>query len=130
MNFHRLLRPYQEGGTKETHVRRDMGTVIDYLINKKGYPLDVVGGGIFIIFMYLHHGGRFMGDGSYGSKGRELITAIRIECDKLVRIKLESAVQKEFIEGYARESRYYMKPWRRLLIEMSNGNFKIDHSPL
>ena len=80
--------------------------------------------------MYLYNGGKFLGDGSYGSKGRELVTAIRMECDKLMRIKLESSIQREFIEGYAKELRYYMKPWRRIMHEAVNSKIKIEHSPL
>lgn len=131
MNFHRLLRPYQEGGTESNHVRRDMGTIVNYLVNKKGYPLDVVGGALFKIFMWLDAGNKFEGDGKYGSKGKELVTSIRMQCDHLMREKLEAITYKMFVQQYAKDLKHYLKPWPlRVYLEMRDGDFKIDHSPL
>ncbi len=110
MNFNQLLIPYNKGGTEREQVERTMGTIIDYLLNKKGYPLDIVSAAIFTVFMWLNTGGRFLGDGSYGSPGRELITAIRIKCDELFQLKLESTTYQVFVEQYAAELACYLKP--------------------
>lgn len=91
-DFEKLLDPYREGGTKEQPVRRCMGTIVDFLVNKKKYPVDVAGAAILIVFTEMFKGKAFNGDGSYGSCGRELITAIRMACDKLLQNKMQDKV--------------------------------------
>lgn len=91
-DFAKLLEPYIDGGTKEQPVKRCMGTIIDFLVNKKKYPVDVAGAAILIIFTEMFKGREFKGDGSYGSKGRELVTAIRMTCDKLLQNKMQDQV--------------------------------------
>ena len=110
MDFNKLLIPYNKGGTERDNVERTMGTIINYFLNKKCYPIDVVGASIFMIFMFLDAGGKFRGDGSYGSPGRELITSIRIKCDELLAIKLESITYQTFIEQFAAGLTYHIKP--------------------
>lgn len=91
-NFDALLEPYSEGGTPDHPVKRSMGTIFDFLINKKKYPLDVAGAALLIVFNELFTGKVFMGDGSYGSKGRELVTYIRMKCDEIAQNKLKLQV--------------------------------------
>ena len=105
MDFNELLKPYKEGGREDNPTERTIGTIMDYLINKKGYPLDIVGASIFSVFFWLDSGNEFKGDGKYGSKGRELVTSIRIKCDVLLRQRLEGETYKAFIEMYAKELR-------------------------
>jgi len=100
MDFQRLLVPYAQGGTERDPVERTMGTITDYFINKKGYPIDIVGAAIFTIFLWLDAGNEFKGDKSYGSKGRELVTSIRMKCDELAQLKLESLTYQIFIEQF------------------------------
>ena len=117
MNFDELLKPYSEGGFKERPVKRTMGTITDYLINKKGYPLDIVGAAIFSIFFWLDAGNEFKGNGKYGSKGKELVTAIRMKCDELLYKRLDGEACKVFIEMYANELKNHITPhkseWER-----------------
>jgi len=103
MNFNTLLKPYEEGGTKSQPIKRTMSTIIDYLANKKQYPLDVIGGALFLIFIWLDNDNEFKGDGSYGSKGKELVTSIRMKCDELLQFKLEAETYKIFVEMYGKE---------------------------
>lgn len=103
MNFKDILKPYEEGGTESNPVKRTMGTITDYLLNKKQYPLDIVGGAIFLVFTWLNAGNLFKGDGSYGSKGSELVTSIRLKCDELLKARLESVTYKTFVEVYSQE---------------------------
>ena len=101
MKFEKLLNPYVKGGTKSNPVKRSMGTIIDYLINKKGYPIDIVGASIFYVFFWLNAGNEFKGDESYGSKGKELVTAIRLKCDELLKERLISLNHEIFVEQFA-----------------------------
>lgn len=122
MDFNRLLKPYREGGTKEKPVERTMGTIADYLINKKRYPPDIVGGAIFMVFMWLDSGGEFEGNDKYGSKGKELVTSIRMKCDELVRKRIESEIYKEFIEAYAVDLKRCITPnWKRKFLKWWKG---------
>lgn len=91
-DFEKLLDPYREGGTQNQPVRRTMGTIIDFLVNKKKYPVDVVGAAILIVFTELFNGKQFSGDGTFGSMGRELVTYIRMTCDKLLQKKKQDEV--------------------------------------
>lgn len=101
MNFNLLLRAYREGGTKDQPIERTMATIVDYLMNKKQYPADVIGGALFLVFNWLAMGHKFHGDGTYGSRGRELVTAIRLKCDELLHEKIEAETYKAFVEAYS-----------------------------
>jgi len=110
MDFKELLKPYKEGGNADNPSERTIGTIMDYLLNKKMYQMDIVGGAIFLVFNYLNSGGEFKGDGSYGSKGRELVTSIRMKCDELQQQRIEGVVYQMFMENYAEDLRSYILP--------------------
>lgn len=84
-----LLLPYQEGGTKEIPIRRSSGTILDWLINKKKFAPDIAGAGLISVLMELRNGLSFQGDGTYGSKGRELIHYVADRCDEFNRRDLQ-----------------------------------------
>ena len=90
IDFEELLEPYRVGGTKQFPIRRTMGTIVDYLLNKKKYPKEIVGSAILGVFLELREGKRFEGDGSYGAPGRALVTYIRRQCDLLLNLKHEA----------------------------------------
>jgi len=113
MNFEKLLEPYRQGGTEENPVKRTMGTIVDYLVNKKGYPLDTVGAAIFTIFFELDTGRVYNGDGSYGSKGRELVTAIRMRCDEYTHEKLAAISNIVFLEQFGEHLKSLMIPKKK-----------------
>jgi len=110
MDFDKLLEPYRDGGTENKPVERTIGTIIDYLINKKGYPLDTVGAAIFTIFFRLDAGLVYKGDGSYGSKGRELVTSIRMLCDEYTRTKLTAVSNALFLEQFGENLKSILTP--------------------
>lgn len=91
-NFEKLMDPYREGGSQTRPVKRTMGILVDWLVNKKKYPIDVAGAAILIVFTEMFKGREFAGDGTYGSKARELDTVIRMTCDKLLQNKLKNKV--------------------------------------
>lgn len=107
-DFEKLLDPYREGGTETTPVRRTMGTIVDWLANKKKYPIEIVGAAILLAFMDLRNGKRFDGDGSYGSKGNDFVQSIRAICDKLARKQLEGDVYKRLAEARVEEIKAFI----------------------
>ena len=113
MNFEKLLKPYKDGGVEDRPVERTMGTIIDYLINKKGYPIDVVGAAIFTVFFQMDTGLVFKGDGSYGSAGRELITTIRRTCDEYSQAKFNAVSNALFIEQFGSHLKKMVVPPKR-----------------
>ena len=117
MNFKKLLQPYTQGGNKEHPVERNMGTIFDYLINKKGYPINVVGAAVFSVFFWLNTGNSFKGNGTYGSEGKELVTSIKLKCDEFLKYEIERETYKAFIEMYAEDLRVAIIPlWKRRFI--------------
>ena len=84
-NFDILLEPYLEGGSKDHPVTRSWGTVIDWLINKRKFPPDVVGAGIFLTWLEIKKNGDFRGDGTYGSPGDEFVNYIRQVCASIMK---------------------------------------------
>jgi len=102
-SFSKLLEPYVQGGTESQPVKRTIGTIMDWLINKKKYPVDVAGAGLLFLFMDLKGGKMFEGDGSYGSPGRALVTNLRFICDGLLRGKLTNVFYQQIAEGKIKE---------------------------
>lgn len=117
-DFNELISPYSEGGTKEQPVERSIGTIFDYLINKKRYPLDVAGAALLITFNELHNGKVFEGDSTYGSPGRQLVTYIRMKCDQINQLQLKRQVfeniagaRMDVLEELSFEMTRSMIPW-------------------
>lgn len=117
-DFDKLLEPYKQGGTRENPVERSIGTIFDYLINKKRYPVDVAGAALLIIFNDLHKGKVFEGGNRWGSSGRQLVTAIRMKCDEILQYKLKQQVfesiagaRMEALQELVFESVHSQTPW-------------------
>ena len=122
MDFKELLKPYEEGGLEHKPVKRTMGTIVDYLLNKKNYPIDVVGGAVFQVFFWLDCGNEFKGNDKYGSKGAEMVTAIRKKCDTILQERLAGLTFGVFIQQYAKELKIMMLPaWKLKLINWWAG---------
>lgn len=98
LDFNALLEPYKEGGTESDPVERNIGTITDYLLTRKKYSYDIVGKAIFKVFIELSNGLEFEGDGSYGSKGREMVTYLRKTCDLLNHKELKVNIEKFILE--------------------------------
>jgi len=97
-SFDLLLEPYKEGGTPNEPVERNIGTLVDWLINKKKYPEDVAGAALLTLFLDLKRGRVFEGDGSHGSAGRELVKTLRFICDAHLNYKLKNKFYKHTAE--------------------------------
>lgn len=118
-DFEKLLDPYREGGTETKPVRRTMGTLIDWLLNKKKYPIDVVGAALLKVFLELHQGKRFEGDGTYGSPGHELCLGLRTVCDEMNKVTVQNKMYQWMAQNVfmsvakwaAEETKRQMKPW-------------------
>lgn len=117
-DFEKLIEPYREGGTPQHPVRRTWGTVIDWLVNKRKFPPDIVGAGIFLVWMKIKRDGPFEGDGSYGSAGNEFVQSIRVMCASL----MQQHMSKQIFSGMAGEIEkrikesikaeiFYLFPW-------------------
>jgi hypothetical protein len=117
-DFEALLAPYREGGTKEAPVTRTWGTVIDWLINKHRFPAEVVGAGIFLVWMKIKRDGHFKGDGSHGSAGNDFVHAIRIMCASVMQQKVSQKIFtgmagkiEEQIKLGFKQDFWQMTPW-------------------
>jgi hypothetical protein len=102
-DFSAIIKNYQKGGTKNVPVRRTWGTVVDYLLNKKNYPPDIVGSAIMLTFLRIKEQGHFEGDDTYGSAGREFVTSIRSNCDMLLHYQLMGEIYKAVAESTGRD---------------------------
>lgn len=81
LNFDKLLEPYTEGGTRNSPVKRTIGTMTSKLMISHRFPPEIVGAAIYKVFWQMAHNNlEFKGDGTYGSKGRELFSCIKAQC--------------------------------------------------
>ena len=102
-DFSKIIKHYSEGGTEDVHVGRTWGTVVDYLLNKKNYPADIVGSAIMLTFLRIKKQGHFAGDDTYGSAGREFVTSIRSNCDMLLHYQMMGEIYKVVAESSGRD---------------------------
>ena len=83
-DIEKLLKPYENGGTKESPVKRTIATLSTKLLYQYKFSPDIVGKALFQTFFDMaHHGLEFKGDGTYDSNGTELFTHIRNLCIEL-----------------------------------------------
>jgi hypothetical protein len=122
-----LLQPYKEGGTKEHPIERSTGTVLDWLINKKKFPPDIAGAGLVASLMDVKQGKSFPGDGSYGSRGHELVHYVAMKCDEFNKTKLSAEMFKtiagakiEVMEDVIFERVRAMLPWWIRLVSIGS----------
>jgi hypothetical protein len=95
----KMLKPYVEGGTESSPVKRSLKTIASILIYKNGFSPDIVGAAIFKVFdRMINKGLAFQGDGSYGSKGRELFSCIKAQCVDIAEKQSADAVRASISE--------------------------------
>ena len=99
LDFEKLMEPYRDGGTENKHIRRTIAMEVDWLVNRKRYPVEVAGGALLLTFMRIMKEGQFKGDGSYGSAGNEFDQNVRQAADILNRKALLSETYKTLAEG-------------------------------
>ena len=83
------LAPYKDGGTENRKVERSSGTILDWLINKKKFSPEMAGAGLISTLMEMKQGLSFPGDGTYGSKGDEMVHYIAQKCDRFNKKQLQ-----------------------------------------
>lgn len=117
-DFEKLLEPYKESGHVDMPVERNWGTIISWLVNTYKFPPDIVGAGIFLVWMKIKRDGHFKGDGKYGSPGREFVHAIRTMCASVMQErvtkkifsgmagKIEQQIKSAFVSDF-----WAMMPW-------------------
>ncbi len=95
----KMLKPYMEGGTEASPVKRSLKTIASTLIYKNGFSSDIVGAAIFKVFdQMMNKGLVFQGDGTYGSKGRELFSCIKAQCVDMAEKQSADAVRTSISE--------------------------------
>ena len=95
----KLLKPYQEGGTEQSPVKRSLKTIATSLMYKNKIPVEVVGAAIFKVFDRMANNNlEFKGDGSYGSRGRELFSCIKAQCLDILEQQSVNNVKKTIME--------------------------------
>lgn len=97
-SFENLLEPYKEGGLKDKPIERTVGGILEWLIFQRKYPSDIAAAGMLLVFIDLHNGRAFKGDGSYGSAGDELDRTIAMVCNGLVQHRLKDRLYQELAE--------------------------------
>ena len=107
-NFDKLMEPYKEGGSADKPIERTMAMIVDWLVNRKKYSVEVAGGAILLTFMRIMKEGHFKGDGTYGSPGDSLDQNIRQAADVLNRKTLLTKTYKRLAEGRAVEMKRFM----------------------
>lgn len=131
-DFEQLLEPYRDGGPDKLHkVERSWGTIIDWLINRHKFPADVVGAGIFLVWMHIKANGHFNGDGSWGSAGNQFVHAIKTSCASI----MQQQMSQQIFSGMAGEIEQKIKmayqhdlwrniPWWVKMFAMNWWKFK------
>lgn len=107
-DFEKLMTPYKDGGSEDKPIERTMGMIVDWLVNRKKYSVEIAGGAILLTFMRIMKEGHFKGDGTFGSAGDELDQNIRQAADVLNRRTLLAETYKKLAEGRAVEMKRFM----------------------
>lgn len=96
INFVNLLEPYKEGGIEDDPVERTLETITSKLVISYRLPIPVVGAAIFKVFFAMANEGlEFKGNGTYGSKGRELFSCIKAQAIDMAKKGTTEAVLEE-----------------------------------
>jgi hypothetical protein len=123
-DFEALIEPYKDGGKPDMKVERTWGTMIDWLMNKRKFPPDVVGASIFLLWMRIKQDGHIphdldeKGRPIYGSAGRKFAHALAGICAGLMKEKISGNIFSDMantIEGRVkaafRNDIFSLMPW-------------------
>ena len=92
-NIDRLIRPYREAGAENSKVERTLETISTGLLFKHKIPAHIAGAAIYKVFYKMAFEDlKFEGDGTYGSKGRELFSCIKAQAVDMVQNESAEAV--------------------------------------
>ena len=94
-----LIRPYEEGGTKDVPIKRTLRTITNALLVRYSFPPDIAGAAIWkVLNEMVVRGLEFKGDGSYGSKGAEFFSCIKAQAAEMLGKKSEDIVKEEMLK--------------------------------
>jgi hypothetical protein len=128
-DFDALIAPYKEGGKEDRPIERTWGTMIDWLINKRKYPPDIVGASIFLVWMRIKQDGHIPPDYTrpdpkadpipiYGSAGRKFAHAVAGVCGGLMKQKVVGSIFSDMagsiesrIKTAFRNDTFILMPW-------------------
>lgn len=109
-SFSTLLKPYRDCGMDSNKFERTIGLIIDWLVNKKKFPVEIAGAAILCTFMELYHGKVFKGKpGKYGSAGVELDQYIVQLAGRFLRQQLTAKTFKVMAEMRVSWMRQYIE---------------------
>ncbi len=94
-DIEKLIKPYRKGGTPDDKVERNLSTIATKLIVGNKLPVEVVGAAIFKVLNEMACGLMFKGDGTYGSRGREMFCCIKAQAIELSKKEATEAVVAE-----------------------------------
>ncbi len=109
-SFSTLLEPYKEAGIESSPFERNIGLIVDWLVNKKKFPVEIAGAAILCTFMELYHGKEFKGvKGKYGSAGARLDHYIAQLAGEFLTQQLKSKTFKVMAEMRVGWMKEYIK---------------------
>lgn len=92
-NIDHLIRPYREAGIESSKVERTLETISTGLMIKHKIPAHIAGAAIYKVFYKMAFEElKFEGDGTFGSKGRELFSCILAQAVDMVQKESAQAV--------------------------------------
>jgi hypothetical protein len=133
-DFEKLLEPYRKGGpSKDKMIKRTWGTIVDWLINKRKFPPEIVGAAIFLVWMKIKKDGHFKADNGpdgmpiWDSAGNKFVQTLRAMCAGLMQQKssqeifsgMAGKIQEEIKTAF-RYDYWSMMPW---FVKMWSGKY-------
>jgi len=125
-DFQKVLEPYKEAGTREERTERTWGKIVIWLSGKHGVPIKTIGAAILITAVQLEGGKKFDGDGSFGSKGRQLDQYIKDLAFRIQGAKEEDAIYASIAKQIIRGAMKDLKIRRDLLKLVSKIDTKLE----
>jgi hypothetical protein len=130
-DFTEILMPYREGGSSDHPVERTWGLIISWLLDKKKYPLDVIGAAIMLTIDHIKREGDFKGDGKFGSAGNQFDQTLLGICDQIQKQKLVDLTYKSIVESRTPHMQLFISgqvfnsiPWWVKIFTWSYWQFK------
>ena len=97
LNINEILKPYGESG-KAGGEARSLDSMLNALVNRYNIPSVIAVDAMMIVMFELANGKKFKGDGSYGSKGRELFLYIKALCREMLKEKTKQTFNEMVIQ--------------------------------
>ena len=98
-DFDEIIKPYEVGGTPDHPVKRTWGLVISWLVDKKRFPLDVIGAAMMLTVEKIKREGDFEDTGKHGSMGDQFDSNLLATCDLIQKQRLVNLTYKSIVES-------------------------------